>query len=234
VLDQFAALSPDLTSSVSGLLADLAHVRQGRSRCLRCCPRVAAITLGRPPYRARGGHAHDSGVRLSDLANLYDLRAWIRALVLEAGSRLNRSCLLDRRDVVPCAAAGHQEPERLAHACSPPLPADHRSGCVPAQTPPLNPIAARPHVSRVLSRVGGADHAVTPQAPWTGSGWRGYSYGGFGGGHPHFHRQAPRRVVGRSWLYTVPAWRTATRTFGSYPLPWRFFRLARSSRCPLV
>jgi hypothetical protein len=23
---------------------------------------------------------------------------------------------------------------------------------------------------------------VTPQAPWTGSGWRGYSYGGFGAG----------------------------------------------------
>ena len=24
------------------------------------------------------------------------------------------------------------------------------------------------------------DHVVTPQAPWTGSGWREYSYGGFG------------------------------------------------------
>jgi hypothetical protein len=31
--------------------------------------------------------------------------------------------------------------------------------------------------------------AVTPQAPWTGSGWReySYSYGGFGGGHSPFH-----------------------------------------------
>jgi hypothetical protein len=65
-------------------------------------------------------------------------------------------------------------------------------GCVPAQTPPLNPIAARPHVRRVLSRVGGADHVVTPKAPWTGSGWRGYSYGGFGGGHPQFLPHAPR------------------------------------------
>src|ERR1700730_2095081 len=26
------------------------------------------------------------------------------------------------------------------------------------------------------------DHAVTPKAPWTGSGWRGDSYGGPGGG----------------------------------------------------
>jgi hypothetical protein len=35
-------------------------------------------------------------------------------------------------------------------------------------------------------RVGVADHAVTPKAPWTGSGWREYSYSGFGGGHPPF------------------------------------------------
>jgi hypothetical protein len=47
---------PDLTSSVSGLLADLAHVRQARSRWPRSCPRVAVITLGRPPHRARCGH----------------------------------------------------------------------------------------------------------------------------------------------------------------------------------
>ena len=70
-------------------------------------------------------------------------------------------------------------------------------GCVSAQTPPLNPIAARPHVRRVLSRVGGADHAVTPQAPWTGSCWRGYSYGGFGGGHPQFLPHAPDLVTRR-------------------------------------
>lgn len=29
---------------------------------------------------------------------------------------------------------------------------------------------------------------MTPKALWTGSGWRGYSYGGFGGGHPNFYR----------------------------------------------
>jgi hypothetical protein len=58
----------------------------------------------------------------------------------------------------------------------------------PAQTPPPNPTAAGPDDRRVLSRVGAADHAVTPQAPWTGSGWREHSDGGFGGGHPPFHR----------------------------------------------
>ena len=37
---------------------------------------------------------------------------------------------------------------------------------------------------RVLVQVGVADHAVRPKASWTGSGWRGDSYGGFGGGRP--------------------------------------------------
>ncbi len=64
---------------------------------------------------------------------------------------------------------------------------------LPCPDPPPNPTAAGPHGRRVLSRVGAADHAVTPQAPWTGSGWREYSYGGFGGGHPHFHLHADRR-----------------------------------------
>ena len=41
---------------MSGLLADLAYVRQGRSRCLWCCPGVAVVALGRPPCRARSGH----------------------------------------------------------------------------------------------------------------------------------------------------------------------------------
>jgi hypothetical protein len=47
------AIPPDLISSVSGLLRDSAHVRQARSRCLQCCPGVAAI-----PSRDRPiGHA---------------------------------------------------------------------------------------------------------------------------------------------------------------------------------
>jgi hypothetical protein len=56
-----------------------------------------------------------------------------------------------------------------------------------SQTPPPNPIAAEPDGSRVLSRGGAADHAVTLKAPLTGSGCREHSYGGFGGGDPHFH-----------------------------------------------
>jgi hypothetical protein len=48
--------SPDLTSSVSGLLRDSADVRRARSRCLRCCPGVTLRAPGRPSHRARGGH----------------------------------------------------------------------------------------------------------------------------------------------------------------------------------
>ena len=44
------------TSSLSGLLRDLAYVRQARSRCLDGCPGVAVMALGGPPHRARGGH----------------------------------------------------------------------------------------------------------------------------------------------------------------------------------
>jgi len=47
-----------VTASVSGILRDSSHLRQARSRCLRCCPRVAVTALGLPPHRARGGHAH--------------------------------------------------------------------------------------------------------------------------------------------------------------------------------
>jgi hypothetical protein len=65
----------------------------------------------------------------------------------------------------------------------------------PAQTPPPNPIAAEPDGRRVLSRVGVADHAVTLEAPWTGSGWRGHSYGGFGGGHSQFQGHARGRQL---------------------------------------
>jgi hypothetical protein len=56
--------SPDLTSSVSGLLRDLAHVRQGRRRCLWCCPGLTVMTLGRPPHRAREGH----GLLIGDIS----------------------------------------------------------------------------------------------------------------------------------------------------------------------
>jgi len=57
---------------------------------------------------------------------------------------------------------------------SSPLPGLHWGTDAPlrVQTPPPNPTAAGPDGRRVLSRVGAADHAVTPKAPWTGSGWR--------------------------------------------------------------
>jgi hypothetical protein len=65
----------------------------------------------------------------------------------------------------------------------------------PAQTPPPNPIAAEPGDGRVQSRPSWRVHkpcsspeavALRPQTVLTGSGSHRYSYGGFGGGHPHF------------------------------------------------
>jgi hypothetical protein len=66
------------------------------------------------------------------------------------------------------------------------------AGC-PAQTPPLNPIAAKPGDGRVQSRPSWRVHepcsspeavALRSQTVLTGSGSHGYSYGGFGGGPP--------------------------------------------------
>ena len=73
----------------------------------------------------------------------------------------------------------------------PGVPAFGETALGSARTPPPNPTAAEPNGGRILSGVGVADHEVTPKAPWTGSGWRGHSYGGFGGGH------SPRPAVGR-------------------------------------
>ena len=69
--------------------------------------------------------------------------------------------------------------------------------------PSPEPAAAEPDGRRVLSRGGVADHEVTPQAPLTGSGWREHSYGGFGGGHPHFLPHAPDLQI-RSHPYGHP------------------------------
>jgi hypothetical protein len=51
---------------------------------------------------------------------------------------------------------------------------------VPCSAPSPNPTAAARDDGRVLSQVGVADHAVPLKAPWTGSGWREHSCGGFG------------------------------------------------------
>jgi hypothetical protein len=48
--------SPDLTSSVSGLPGDPAHIHRAWLRCPRCCPGVAVTARGRPPHRASSGH----------------------------------------------------------------------------------------------------------------------------------------------------------------------------------
>ena len=70
----------------------------------------------------------------------------------------------------------------------------------PAQTPPPNPTAAEPGDGRVLSRPSSRVHepgtlteavALRSQTVLTGSGSHRSSYGGFGGGHPHFHPHAP-------------------------------------------
>ena len=96
---------------------------------------------------------------------------------------------------------------------SPGPPPATRPHPVLSQAPPPNPIAAEPYGRRVLSGGGAADHEVTPKAPLTGSGCREHSYGGFGGGHPHFHPHAPDLLIRRSgqivqdlcrWSYAWP------------------------------
>jgi hypothetical protein len=68
--------------------------------------------------------------------------------------------------------------------------------------PPSNPIAAKPSEGRVPSRPSWRVHepcsspeavALRSQTVLTGPGSHGSSYGGFGGGHPHFHPHAGRR-----------------------------------------
>ena len=76
----------------------------------------------------------------------------------------------------------------------------------PAQTPPPNPTAAGPGDGRVQSRPSSRVHepgtlteavALRSQTVLTGSGSHRSSYGGFGGGHPHFHPHAPDLLIRR-------------------------------------
>ena len=53
-LNHQPALTRAVTASMSSLLRELAHLRQARLRCLRCCPPIAVGTLGRPSHRVRG------------------------------------------------------------------------------------------------------------------------------------------------------------------------------------
>ena len=112
-------------------------------------------------------------------------RPWARGTVSGLAKRLPSGTALTRDASPPVVPdAGPRAPQS-----SSPLPGLHRGTdrAAACPDPSPNPAAAGPDGRRVLSRVGAADHAVTPEAPWTGSGWREYSYGGFGGGHPPFH-----------------------------------------------
>ena len=82
----------------------------------------------------------------------------------------------------------------------------------PAQTPPSNPTAAGPGDGRVRSRPSWRVHepcsspeavALRSQTGLTGSGSHRYSYGGFGGGHPHFHSHARPPVTRLPYEPTV-------------------------------
>jgi hypothetical protein len=101
-----------------------------------------------------------------------------------AGRGQNASPTPDRRGSAPDALS-------LSPAC----PGDATAPChVPG--PPPNPIAAEPGDGWVLSRPSSRVHeprnspdavVLRSQTVLTGSGSHRYSYGGFGGGHPHFH-----------------------------------------------
>jgi hypothetical protein len=105
---------------------------------------------------------------------------------------------------LPAAIPGAPHPVRARRTTSPPVMPDaeprrpgrhhRRQACTRASTAPLScpGPSPEPDCCRTLRQAGSvqgrrSDHAVAPQAPWTGSGWREYSYGGFGGGNPHFH-----------------------------------------------
>jgi hypothetical protein len=88
-----------VTFSVSGLLSNLAHVRQAWLRCLRCCPGVTVTTLGRPSHRARSGHGQYLQIRslVSDPddpdADLPGPDAALRAVEPLGDDRPRSSCL---------------------------------------------------------------------------------------------------------------------------------------------
>ena len=100
----------------------------------------------------------------------------------------------------PEHGAWHRDALVLVTA-SGPSSGDVAAGC-PTQTPPSNPIAAKPGDGRVPSRPSWRVHepcsspeavALRSQTVLTGPGSHGSSYGGFGGGHPHFHPHTGRR-----------------------------------------
>jgi len=149
------------------------------ARACCCQGRCCTLLLYRPAARlvARPGEVLGTGsptVRFS--GRTHPQLAWIVRVLCAVGGRC---CQPLAAAAVAVTVAGGRGP--VPHLQG--LPSVVTAPC-PPQAPPPNPTAAEPDGRRVLSRVGVADHAVTPQAPWTGSGCREYSYGGFGGGHP--------------------------------------------------
>ncbi len=90
VVGDSVSLEP-LPLSVSGLLGDVAHVRQARSRRLRRCPRVAVIPPSRPPHRAGSGH----GPLRPELAAPLGVWPWSQPVQCAAGRRCWRLCGTD-------------------------------------------------------------------------------------------------------------------------------------------
>ena len=79
-----------------------------------------------------------------------------------------------------------------------PGPGRHLPACFrqPGRAPSWPRPSPEPDSCRTIRQTGSvrgrrSRSRVTPKAPLTGSGCREHSYGGFGGGHPHFHPHAP-------------------------------------------
>ena len=143
------------------------------------------------------------------LGRVHELAGAIRAMAVTCPSFKARAYPSPKpsHDALPTAAhhAWHLRALVLVTTLGP-SPGAATAPC-PAQTPPPNPTAAGPGDGRVQSRPSSRVHepgtlteavALRSQTVLTGSGSHRYSYGGFGGGHPHFHRHADCRQPNRT------------------------------------
>jgi hypothetical protein len=93
----------------------------------------------------------------------------------------------------------------------------------PAAPDPVSGPSPEPDSCRTIRQTGSvrgrrSRSRVTPKAPLTGSGCREHSYGGFGGGHPHFHPHAPDLQIRRSMEAVRPVRRNPYRPVSVLPL----------------
>ena len=121
------------------------------------------------------------------------------------------------------AGFGVQGPSGVAAQLllGPPWPEDIEPDLAASQSHGLTNRRMR---ARMSGCVGGG--GATPPPTRSGSGCREYSYGGFGGGHPHFLLHAPDLLIGRSGHIVQDRllWRCAGQTFHSCPHGTRFVR----------